>query len=140
VVAGLTACVLVPIAIVSPFEARETVVPPTVTVPPGVNVVEPMTKPDAELAVMVELPIVTTAGAVVLVEGLPPAAGALDEAPVPGSAPPRDVDVPVPGLTATEDDDWPGSPLATGLDEVPGATATGDVDVAGSTGLELAVD
>lgn len=55
---------LVPIAIVAPLEARETVVPPTFTSPPGVKVVEPMTKSETELAVIVELPIVITAGPV----------------------------------------------------------------------------
>ena len=53
-------CVTDPIAMVAPFEASETGVPDNVTWPPGVKVDEPMTKPDAEFAVIVELPIVTT--------------------------------------------------------------------------------
>lgn len=60
---------LLPTAIVAPFEARETVVPETVICPPGVTVCVPTTNPDAEFAVMVELPIVTTAGVVATATG-----------------------------------------------------------------------
>lgn len=99
----MRACVLDPMAIVSPFEAREIVVPPTVTWLPGVKVVEPMTNPDAELAVIVEDPIVTTAGVVWAgVEGFPPPPAALDEAPVPGSTAAGDVDAPFPGPTTAD--------------------------------------
>ena len=62
-------CVLLPTTIVAPFEARETVVPETVISPPGVTVCIPTTNPDAEFAVMVELPIVTIAGVVATATG-----------------------------------------------------------------------
>lgn len=146
---------------VAPFEARDIGVPETVNWPPGVKVVEPMTKPDTELAVIVELPNVTTAGGweLVGVEGGLPAAWAL-EFSVPGSPPATgaDEEVPVPGSTATGDvdGDWfpgsaealevvsVGSPPPTGeLVEVsvPGSPpAAGEVDVDWSTGLLDAVD
>jgi hypothetical protein len=72
VAVGMSASVLVPITMVTPFEAMENVVPPTVTLPPGVKVAEPITKSDAEFAVIVELPMVTTAWVPVDWKLLPP--------------------------------------------------------------------
>ena len=120
-----------PITIVAPFEARETVLPSTVTWPPGVKVVEPMMKPDAELAVMVEDPIVTTAGVVGALLA-PPAA--LEEAPVPGCTAAGVVEDPVPGSTGVGDVEAlvPGS-ITTEVDcPFPGSIATEEL-VAGST-------
>lgn len=108
-----------------------------------------MTKPDAELAVMVELPMVTMAGAVVVgVVATPPAVdeasmapGEVD-APVPGLTAAGEVDSPVPGLTATGEVDSPvpGLTAAGDVDSpVPGSTAPGDVDVPvpGSTATDV---
>jgi hypothetical protein len=66
-------------ATVALLETRDTTVLETVTRPPGVKAVEPKTNPDCELAVLVEPPIATTAGAVVAgLAGVPPALAAVD--------------------------------------------------------------
>jgi hypothetical protein len=120
------ACVLPPATIVAPFGARETGVPETVIWPPGVRVCVPITKLDDESAVMVELPMVTTAGGEVFgFEGLTTTPPAL-ELEVPGSN----------TIGEVEGDGFAGSTTDGEVDGdgFAGSTTDGEVDGDGSAG------